>query len=98
MADNDSASVEIFDASEFTYAVLEINITEVTAQVQKKYRRLNLKVRCVDGATEDSVCGRMGLGLSLAINTQKTGDSVNLIIVNNNSFAVDVSFSKLKLM
>ena len=94
---NDTSSVEIFNALEYSFAQLEINVTEVTAQVQKRYRSLNMNVRSVDGDTEESVFGRMGLSLELEITTVRSADSVNLVVVNNNNFLVEVSFAKLKL-
>jgi len=88
---------ELFKTSEHLFATLQVDVTEVTVQNDKKYRSLKLDVRAVDGDTEDTVYGRMGLGLSLEINTLLNGNSVELEVVNNNAFAVTVSFSKLKL-
>lgn len=89
--------VDSFDSSIHSAAHYDINATEVTASADKKFRRLKLDTRRDDSGVKDIVRGRFGKGLSLAINTQLNGSSIELKVTNNETFSVDFSFARIKL-
>lgn len=87
----------IFTITDYLSASLDINITQVTVNTAKLYRKLKLEVRAVDGDTRESVYGRLGDISNLQVNTNLSGSTVELEIVNNNSFIVQVSLTRTKL-
>lgn len=86
--------VESFALSSFRSLEYIINVKDTTSDKEKQ---LKLSVVKDDGSLKDCVYAIMGSAISLEINANINGLSYELEMINNELFAVEVSFARLTI-
>ena len=66
-------------------------------KVEDKAKSCEINVIKVNGNISDSISGRLGDGINLALTSEKVSDDFNLKIKNNELFPITAEFAKLIL-
>ena len=83
----DQLAVGIFNTAEYT-----INITNSTSNLT---RTMKMLVHNQNGIISDTVYGRIGQGLNIAVSAVNTAGNMQLIVTNNEVNAIDVKVARL---
>jgi len=94
VAGNSAEIVDSFDASTWKTAEYTFSFQE---NLGPKVKSLKVLLSHDDSIVSEQVFAKQGSPIDLELNTSLNGSNIEVQVVNNESYQVDVSFARLRL-